>query len=131
MVYWRCPNAKAPAVLQHPGARPIRSNLMDETSVPWGLSLEKHGRLLFALYSPPHVYADGTNDRQPVLTALFQEPTDNGGVGYTIREFSLSKGEMFYRFPKSCAHWSRAVIRQEWYRETETRLPDSAFEISE
>jgi hypothetical protein len=35
---------------------------------------------------------------------------------------------MFYRFPKSGGHWSQAVIRQEWYRETETRLPDGVFE---
>jgi hypothetical protein len=35
---------------------------------------------------------------------------------------------MFYCFPKEGGHWSRAVIRQEWYRETETALPDSIFE---
>jgi hypothetical protein len=61
------------------------------------------------------------------VTALFEEPTEDGAVGYAIREYSLAKGEMFYRFPKSGGHWSRAVIRQEWYRETETRLPDSVF----
>ena len=83
--------------------------------------------LLYATSFPPHVYEDGTDDGQPIVTALFREPTENGGVGYAIREYSLAKGEMFYRFPKSGGHWSRAVIRQEWYRETETRLPVSAF----
>ncbi len=88
-------------------------------------------RLLYASYSPPHVYEDGTDDGQPVVTALFQEPTESGRVGYAIREYSLAKGEMFYRFPeRSGGHWSRAVIRQEWYRETETRLPNSVFEVA-
>jgi hypothetical protein len=86
-------------------------------------------RLLYASYSPPHLYEDGTNDGQPIVTALFREPTENGGIGYAIREYSLTKGEMFYRYPKSGGHWSRAVIRQEWYRETQTRLPDSVFEV--
>jgi hypothetical protein len=62
------------------------------------------------------------------VTALFREPTEHGEVRYAIREYSLAKGEMFYRFPKSDGHWSQAVIRQEWYRETETRLPDEVFE---
>ncbi len=88
-------------------------------------------RLLYASYSPPYVYEDGTNDGQPIVTALFGEPTENGEVGYAIREYSLSKGEMFYRFPKRGGHWSRAVIRQEWYRETETRLPDWVFEAAD
>jgi hypothetical protein len=87
-------------------------------------------RLLYASYSPPHLYEDGTDDGQPIVTALFREPTENGGIGYAIREYSLTKGEMFYRYPKSGGHWSRAVIRQEWYRETETRLPDSVFEVT-
>jgi len=87
-------------------------------------------RLLYASCSPPHVYEDGTDDGRPIVTALFQEPTESGGVGYAIREYSLAKGDMFYRFPKgSSGHWSRAVVRQEWYRETETRLPDSVFEV--
>ena len=93
---------------------------MDKTSVP-------QERLLYASYSLPHVYEDGTDDGQPIVNALFEEPTEDGAVGYAIREYSLAKGEMFYCFPKSGGHWSRAVIRQEWYRETETRLPDSAF----
>jgi hypothetical protein len=88
-------------------------------------------RLLYASYSPPHLYEDGTDDGQPIVTALFREPTENGGIGYAIREYSLTKGEMFYRYPKSGGHWSRAVIRQEWYRETETRLPDSVFEVAD
>ena len=47
---------------------------------------------------------------------------------YAIREYSLNRGGMFYRFPKEeGGHWSRAVIRQEWYRETETELPELAF----
>jgi hypothetical protein len=81
-------------------------------------------RLLYATYSPPHVYEDGTDDGQPIVTALFREPPENGGLGYAIREYSLPDGAMFYRFPTSGGHWSRAVIRQEWYRGTETRLPD-------
>ena len=32
-------------------------------------------RLLYASYSPPHLYEDGTDDGQPVVTALFREPT--------------------------------------------------------
>ena len=85
-------------------------------------------QLLYASYSPPYVYEDGTNDGQSIVTALFREPTENGDVGYALREYSLANGEMFYRFPKSAGHWSRAVMRQEWYRETEARLPDSVFE---
>ena len=87
-------------------------------------------QLLYACYSPPHIYEDGTDDGQPIVTALFREPTENGGVGYAIREYSLPDGAMFYRFPKSGGHWSRAVIRQEWYRETGTRLPDWVFEVT-
>jgi hypothetical protein len=87
-------------------------------------------RLLYATYSPPHVYEDGTGDGQPIVTALFREHTEDGGLGHAIREYSLAKGEMFYRFPKSGGHWSRAVIRQEWYRETETHLPDWVFEVT-
>src|SRR5215204_633874 len=41
------------------------------------------------------------------------------------------KGDMLYRFPKSGGHSCRAVIRQEWYRETKTRLPDSVFEAAD
>jgi hypothetical protein len=86
-------------------------------------------RLLYATYFPPHVYEDGTDDGQPIVTTLFREPTEGGGVGYALREYSLARGEMFYRFPKSGGHWSRAVIRQEWHRETGTPLPDSVFEV--
>ena len=86
-------------------------------------------RLLYVSYSAPYVYEDGTDDGQPIVTALFQEPTQNGGAGYAIREYSLARGEMFYRFPKSGGHWSRAVIRQEWHRETETPLPVWVFEV--
>jgi hypothetical protein len=88
-------------------------------------------RLLYATYYPPHLYEDGTDHGQPVVTAPFRELTESGGVGYTIREYSLAKGNMFYRFPKSGGHWNRAVIRQEWYRETKTRLPDSVFEVAD
>ncbi len=88
-------------------------------------------RLLYASYSPPHVYEDGTDDGQPIVTALFREPTESGEVGYAIREYSLAKGDMFYRFPKSGAHWGQAMIKQEWYRETETRLPDWVFEAAD
>ena len=85
-------------------------------------------RLLYASYLPPYVYEDGTHDGEAIVTALFEEPNVAGGMGYTIREYSLKKGEMFYRFPKEGDHWSRAVIRQEWYRETETELPGSVFD---
>jgi hypothetical protein len=36
-------------------------------------------RLLYASYSAPYVYEDGTDDGQPIVTALFQEPTESGG----------------------------------------------------
>ena len=88
-------------------------------------------RLLYASYSPPHVYEDGAEGGQPIVTTLFQESTKDGGAGYAIREYSLAKGEMFYRFPKRGAHWSRAVIRQEWYRETKMRLPAWVFEAAD
>ena len=44
---------------------------MDKASVP-------QERLLHASYSPPHLYEDGTDDGQPIVTALFQEPTERG-----------------------------------------------------
>src|SRR5919106_6720163 len=87
----------APAVAVPPGARSIRSKLMDKTGVP-------QERLLHLSYSPPHLYENGTDDGQPIVTALFQEPTESRGVGYAIREYSLVKGDMFYRFPKSGRH---------------------------
>ena len=37
---------------------------MDKASVP-------QERLLYASYSPPHHYEDGTDDGQPIVTALF------------------------------------------------------------
>ena len=77
--------------------------------------------MLYASYSLPHVYEDGTDDGQPIVTALFQEPTESGGVAHAIREYSLVKGDIFYRFPKSGRHSGRPVIRQEWYRETKMR----------
>ena len=88
-------------------------------------------RLLYATYSSPYIYEDETDDRHPIVTALVREPIEGRELGYTIREYSLYKGEIFYRFPKSGGHWSQAVIRQEWYRETETRLPDSVFEVTD
>jgi hypothetical protein len=51
-------------------------------------------------------------------------------IGYAIREYSLKMGVMFYRFPKEGGHWRRAVIREEWYRETERRLPWDVFDAS-
>ncbi len=87
--------------------------------------------LLHASYLAPYVHEDGTHDGEAIVTALFEEPTVDSGMGYAIREYSLKKGEMFYRFPKEGGHWSRAVIRQEWYRETETRLPDWVFEAAD
>ena len=97
---------------------------MDKISVP-------QEQLLYASYFPPHVYEDGTDDGQPIVTALFREPTEDGGMGYAIREYSLAKGDMFYRFPKSGGHWGRAMIKAEWYRETEMRLPDWVFEAAD
>ena len=94
---------------------------MANTIVPWE-------RLLYASYLPPYVYEDGTHDGEAIVTALFEESTAGGDMGYAIREYSLKRGKIIYRFPKEGAHWSREVIRQEWYRETETELPDSAFE---
>jgi hypothetical protein len=94
-----------------------------EMILPWE-------ELLYASYLPPHVYEDGTSDGQSIVTALFREPTQNGELGYAIREYSLKMGEMFYRFPKEGGHWSRAVIREEWYRETERRLPWDVFDAS-
>ncbi len=94
---------------------------MDDVSV--------YNELLYASYFPPHVYVDGTSDGQPIVAALFREVTENGEEGYAIREYSLKKGEMFYRFPKAGGHWSRAVIREEWYRETEERLPQNVFDV--
>ena len=88
-------------------------------------------RLLYASYSPPQLFEDRTDDGQPIVTALFREPTNGGGMGYSIREYSLAKGHMVYRFPKSGGYWSRAVIREEWYRETETRLPHWVFEATD
>ena len=61
-------------------------------------------RLLYVSYFLPHIYEDGTDNGQPIMTALFQEPTESGGVAYAIREYSLVKGDMFYRFPKSARH---------------------------
>jgi hypothetical protein len=86
-------------------------------------------RLLHVIYLPPYVYADATHDGQAIVTALFEQPTAGGAVGYAIRVYSLQRGEMFYRFPKEGSHWSRAIIRQEWYRETETQLPDSVYGV--
>ena len=100
---------------------------MDSSSVPRSPGFEDHERLLYAIYLPPYVYEDGTHDGQAIVMALFEEPISDSGMGYAIREYSLKRGEMFYRFPKEGAHWSRAVIRQEWYRETETELPELAF----
>ena len=95
---------------------------MADTIVP-------RGRLLHVIYLSPYVYKDGTHDGQAIVTALFEEPTAGGAVGYAIRVYSLQRGEMFYRFPKEGSHWSRAIIRQEWYRETETPLPDTIFDV--
>jgi hypothetical protein len=60
-------------------------------------------RLLYASYSPPHLYEDGTDDGQPIVTALFREPTNGGGIGYSIREYSLAKGQCSTAFPKAAA----------------------------
>ncbi len=98
---------------------------MAETSI--ARDLGGHEDLLHAVYLPPHTYEDGATVGEPVVTALFREPTANGGSGYTIREYSMGRGGMFYRFPEEGGHWSRAIIREEWYRETESRLPEGVF----
>ena len=89
-----------------------------------------HDQLLYASCCPPQVYEGYKSGEQPVVTALFRETTEDGGLGYAIREYSLRKGEMFYRFPKQGGHWSQAIIREEWYRETEGRLPRDVFEVT-
>ena len=101
---------------------------MAESSVSRSLDFGNQERLLYLVCLPPHVYEDGTHDGQAIVLALFEEPAVGSSKGYAIREYSLKKGEMFYRFPKQGGHWSRAIIRQEWYREAETELPDSIFE---
>jgi hypothetical protein len=101
---------------------------MDSSSVSRSLDFGDQERLLYLVYLSPHVYEDGTDDGQAIVIALFEELAVGSAKGYAIREYSLKKGEMFYRFPKEGGHWSRAIIRQEWYRETETVLPDSIFE---
>ena len=104
---------------------------MDSSSVSRSLDFGDQERLLYLVYLPPHVYEDGTHDGQAIVLALFEEPAVGNSKGYAIREYSLKKGEMFYRFPKEGGHWSLAIIRQEWYRETETELPDSIFEAGQ
>jgi hypothetical protein len=96
-----------------------------ETSI--ARDLGGHEELLYAIYFLAHAYEDGATDGEPVVTALFREPTANGGSGYAIREYFMGRGGMFYRFPEEDGHWSRAIIREEWYRETESRLPQGVF----
>ena len=71
---------------------------MAETSI--ARDLGGHEDLLHAVYLPPHTCEDGATVGEPVVTALFREPTANGGSGYTIREYSMGRGGMFYRFPR-------------------------------
>ncbi len=102
---------------------------MDSSRVFRLLGFGKQEQLLYVTYLPPYLYEDGPHDGQAIVVTLFQEPIVRGeGLGYAIREYSLNRGKMFYRFPKKGGHWSRAVVRQEWYRETETELPDSVFD---
>jgi hypothetical protein len=63
-----------------------------------------HERLLYVLCLSPHVYEVGTHDGRAIVTALFAEPNVGDGRGYAIREYSLKRGEMFYRFPKEGGH---------------------------
>ena len=102
---------------------------MDCTSVSRSLSFGDQERLLYVTYLPPYIYEDATHDGEAIVTALFEVPNVDG-MGYAIHEYSLKRGGMFYRFPKEGSHWSRAVIKQEWYRETESELPDSVFEAT-
>lgn len=98
---------------------------MAETSI--ARDFGGHEELLHAIYLPLHVYEDGATDGEPVVTALFRETTANGSSGYAIREYAMGRGGMFYRFPEEGGHWSRTIIREEWYRETESRLPEGVF----
>ena len=86
---------------------------MANTIVPWE-------RLLHVSYLPPYVYEDGTHDGEAIVTALFEEPTVDSGIGYAIREYSLVKGDIL-PLPQKRQASRRAVIRQEWYRETKMR----------
>ena len=101
---------------------------MDSTSVPRSLGFGDHERLLYVVCLSPHGYEDGTHDGQVMVTALFAEPNVGGGLGYGLREYSLDRRGLFYRFPKEDGHGSRGGMRQEWYRETQTELPESVFE---
>jgi hypothetical protein len=77
---------------------------MANTIVPWE-------RLLYVAYLPPYVYEDGTHDGQAIVIALFEVPAVASSKGYAIREYSLKKGEMFYRFPKQGGHWRNGTGR--------------------
>ena len=62
----------------HPGARPIRSDLMDCTSVSRSLSFGDQERLLYVTYLPPYIYEDATHDGEAIVTALFEVPNLDG-----------------------------------------------------
>ena len=51
-----------------------------------------HDKLLYVSYCPPQVYKGYISDVHPIVTALFCETTEEGGLGYAIREYSLRKG---------------------------------------
>ena len=70
---------KAPAGPASPEARTTKGSFMANTIVPWK-------RLLHVSSLPPYVYEDGTHDGEAIVTALFEEPTVDSGMGYAIRE---------------------------------------------
>jgi hypothetical protein len=102
----------APAVRQHPGARPIRSNLMDTTSVAYVLCrieddssltpVSRHGDLLtgiaaggYAVEVEDHdfayaLYAGDPSNGSSTRVASFRE----GRIGY--REWALRSGRLEY-----------------------------------
>ena len=47
--------------------------------------------LLYAIYLPPYAYEDHTHDGEAIATALFEEPTVGGDLGYAIRAVLLIK----------------------------------------
>ena len=87
-------------MVTHPGARPIRSKLMDSSSVSRSLHYGDQARLLYVTYSQRYVYEDGTHNGQAIMTALFEESTAGGDTGYAIREYSLKRGKIIHRFPR-------------------------------
>jgi hypothetical protein len=60
-------------------------------------------RLLYASYSPPHLYDDGTDEGQPLVTALFREPTNGGGWDTPSANTRWPRDICSTAFPKAAA----------------------------